>query len=413
MKKLLITQIFLLCSIAFSQNQWVIYTTQNSGLPSNLVTSIIIDSNNVKWITTHNGFARFQGNTWTVYDTTNSGMPANHCGIVVKDNKNKLWITSSPKGIVRYDGVNWFGYNNENTGVPINSTSCMCIDNSNIKWIGGPGLIKFDDTTWTHYHTGNSGIPSNMVLSAYSKDNKLWVGTWDAGVGRFDGQNWTNYNPGNSGLPSNRIYKVHSDNEGNIWFATYFGGVAKFNYPQNQWTVYNSTNSGLPSNNTVSIYIDNNNVKWIGNDGLAIFNDTNWQVFSYSFIGNPVNFAKDRYGNMWICTTVGLYVYNPTGVVGIKNNEEVVPANIIIMRNYPNPFNSQTKIEITLPERAKIKLNIYDINGRLIENIAESNYNKGSHTFYLNGNNLASGIYFYCLSADGKKIDTKKMILIK
>ncbi|MCI0473554.1 MAG: hypothetical protein L0Y76_08230, partial [Ignavibacteria bacterium] len=78
MKTFIIITLLLFSVLAEAQPQWVIYTQFNSGLPSSLVGSILIDSNNVKWITTDNGFARLQGNTWTVYDTLNSGLPQNY-----------------------------------------------------------------------------------------------------------------------------------------------------------------------------------------------------------------------------------------------------------------------------------------------------------------------------------------------
>ena len=414
MKKLLIILALMFFSISYSQNQWVIYRTNNSGLPDNSVGTVLIDSTNTKWITTLNGFARLKGNTWTVYDTTNSGMPANHCGVVSKDNQNRLWITSSPKGVMRYDGINWMVYNNENTGVPVNSTCCMCIDDSDTKWIGGFGLIKFNNTTWTHYNTGNSGIPSNMVLSVYSKDNILWVGTWDAGVGRFDGQNWTVYNAGNSGLPSNRIYQIDSDNDGNIWFATQFGGVTKFNYSQNQWTIYNRENSGLPTNNLWSVYIDNNNTKWIGYSGCAIYNDTNWQTFSYSFIGDVIGFAKDKYNNMWICSAgSGLFVYNPAGVVGVENQQNEIPASYKLYQNYPNPFNPTTVIRFQIQDARFVTIKLFDIIGKEISTLVNEKKQPGTYEVTFDGSRISSGIYFYGFSVDGKLIDTKKLILIK
>ena len=59
-----------------SQNpQWIIYQTGNSGLPSNHISDIVIDSNNVKWIGTDNGVAKFDDTTWTVYKPLNFGMP--------------------------------------------------------------------------------------------------------------------------------------------------------------------------------------------------------------------------------------------------------------------------------------------------------------------------------------------------
>lgn len=397
-----------------AQPQWVHYTTSNSGLPSNSVLAILVDSNNVKWITTYNGFVRLKGNTWTVYDTTNSGIPTNLCASVMQDRQNNIWMIIPDKGVVKFDGINWTFYNDENTGYSLHNITSISIDSLNNKWVGiGGGILMFNDTVWTRYHIGNSGIPSNGVLSVYNQGSIVWVGTYDEGVGRFDGQNWTTYNASNSGLPSNYINRMNKDLNDNIWFATLAGGAAKFNYLQNQWTVYNTGNSSIPSNYVSVVYIDNNNVKWIGTyEGFAIFNDTTWQVFPYSFIGSVRNFAKDRYGNMWICGGGGIYVYNPAGVVGIENNTNIVPENYLLIRNYPNPFNSQTKIEVTIPENTLMSLNIYDINGRLIEQIAKGNYRKGIYMFSFKGDNLASGVYFVQLKTDSK-IKVHKIILQK
>jgi ligand-binding sensor domain-containing protein len=73
-KILILTFIFLLPYYAHSQNQWRVFTTQNSILPSNLIGSIVIDRNNVKWIGTANGIVRIEGNNWQLFDMTNT-----HC----------------------------------------------------------------------------------------------------------------------------------------------------------------------------------------------------------------------------------------------------------------------------------------------------------------------------------------------
>jgi len=417
MKKIFVILILFYSTVSFSQNQWVIYTTQNSGLPSNMVGSILIDSNNVKWITTDNGFVKLQGNNWTIYDTINSGLPQNYCYGVTKDRKNILWLCTPGKGVLKYDGINWTLYNNENTGVPINWGGFIAFDNSNTKWFAGTGLIKYDDTNWVYYNTNNSGLPTNETMDVYIKDDIKWIGTYMGGVVRFDGQNWTVYNTSNSGLPSNWIYMVKSDLYNNLWFATFFGGVAKFNYNQNQWTVYNTTNSGLHDNNTFSIYIDNNNTKWIGANGLAIYNDTAWHIFPYPFIGDVFNFAKDRYGNMWICSAGGLYVYNPAGVVGVESNSTVINENYLLIKNYPNPFNATTKIKYKIPkstnsQTSNVKLIIYNILGKEIETLVNEEQKTGEYEAVFNGSNLASGIYFVVLKADSK-IKVHKIVLQK
>lgn len=399
-----------------SQNQWVIYTTYNSGLPSNMIGSIYIDSNNTKWITTTNGLAKLNGNTWTVYDTTNSGIPQNHCYGIIKDKFGLFWMSVPSKGIVKYNEINWTLYNYNNTGVPINNGGPIAFDNSNTKWIGGYGLFKYNDTNWVWYNDTNSGLPSNNTFSVFVQNNIVWVGA-NAGVARFDGNNWTVYNTINSGLPWNWVYMIKSDNFSNFWFATFGGGVAKFKYEQNLWTVYNTENSGLHDNNTFSIYIDNNNVKWIGASGLAIFNDTTWQIFPYSFIGDVFNFAKDRYGNMWICTSRGLYVYNPNGVVGIENNSTIISENMLLISNYPNPFNPSTIIKYNIPRyggstTGLITLKIYDILGKEITTLINEKKSPGTYEVTFNGSNLASGIYLVVLKTDSK-IKINKIVLQK
>ncbi|MBN1634337.1 MAG: T9SS type A sorting domain-containing protein [Ignavibacteria bacterium] len=418
--KYFLTTIFLLfSSLVQAQPQWVIYTTNNSGLPSNLVGSILIDSNNVKWITTNNGFVKLQDTTWTVYDTLNSGLPQNACGVIRKDKRNNIWLSCGGKGLVKYDGVNWTVYNNENTGFPVNWTAVGDVDDYNNKWIVGAGLFKFNDTNWIWFNTGNSGLPTNETKCTFVKNNIVWVGTYMGGVVKFDGVNWTVYNTLNSGLPSNWVRMITSDLQNNLWFATFFGGLAKYNESQNLWTVYNTTNSGLHHNNLYSVYVDNNSVKWIGGGGMAIFNDTTWQIFTYPFITEVFNFSKDRYGNMWICSDIGLYIYNPAGVVGIENNTTIISENYLFIQNYPNPFNSETKIKYqvarggeTFRNSKYVSLKIYDILGKEITTLVNKKQDIGEYEVSFNGLNLAGGIYFAVLKID-TKVKVHKIVLQK
>jgi hypothetical protein len=57
----LLTFLFLLPFYTYSQNQWRVFTTQNSGLPHNNVACIGIDTNGNKWIGTENGLAKYTG----------------------------------------------------------------------------------------------------------------------------------------------------------------------------------------------------------------------------------------------------------------------------------------------------------------------------------------------------------------
>jgi len=89
-----------------------------------------------------------------------------------------------------------------------------------------------------------------------------------------------------------------------------------------------------------------------------------------------------------------------------------LPTTNALHQNYPNPFNPETQISFSLPERADVKLDIYNIMGQKVATVAEGSYEAGIHTVTWDGSQSASGVYFYKLTAgDYKK--TRKMLLLK
>lgn len=109
--------------------------------------------------------------------------------------------------------------------------------------------------------------------------------------------------------------------------------------------------------------------------------------------------------------------YALSGVIPPASSYFVSPDNYELKQNYPNPFNPSTKISYTLPEDAMVTLKIYDLLGRKITELVSTRQTKGFYTVEFNSNEyrLASGIYYYTLSADGtrKYSSVKKMALIK
>jgi hypothetical protein len=86
-------------------------------------------------------------------------------------------------------------------------------------------------------------------------------------------------------------------------------------------------------------------------------------------------------------------------------------------QSHPNPFNSQTWIDYTLPEQTHVNLSIFDISGKLVSTLQSGQQLAGKHSVMWNalddnGNPVMSGIYFYRLHTEGF-VDTKKMFLLK
>jgi len=98
-------------------------------------------------------------------------------------------------------------------------------------------------------------------------------------------------------------------------------------------------------------------------------------------------------------------------------SEMSVPSNFQLKQNYPNPFNPVTTINFDLSENSNVKLSIYDMTGRLINELVNTEMNIGNHSVYwngldINGNNVGAGIYLYKLQTDNFT-QTKKMILLR
>jgi len=90
-----------------------------------------------------------------------------------------------------------------------------------------------------------------------------------------------------------------------------------------------------------------------------------------------------------------------------------------LKQNYPNPFNPQTTINFSLDKAGPVSLRIYDITGKLVKTIYNNKEFKAGSKFKANwdgtnnfGNKAASGTFYYRLKA-GKKVSTKKMVLLR
>ncbi|WP_185957377.1 sialate O-acetylesterase [Gracilimonas mengyeensis] len=89
-----------------------------------------------------------------------------------------------------------------------------------------------------------------------------------------------------------------------------------------------------------------------------------------------------------------------------------LPTRFDLKQNYPNPFNPTTQITFQLPKTEKIKLQVFDVTGKLVGTLVDKVEQAGTHTISFDAGNLSSGIYFYQLSGSFG-IRTQKMTLIK
>ncbi len=78
-----------------------------------------------------------------------------------------------------------------------------------------------------------------------------------------------------------------------------------------------------------------------------------------------------------------------------------IPADLTVSPPYPNPFNEATAITYDLPSRSAVRIDVYDGAGRLVLVLAGREESAGHHAMLLDGNGLASGIYYVRLITGG------------
>jgi hypothetical protein len=95
-----------------------------------------------------------------------------------------------------------------------------------------------------------------------------------------------------------------------------------------------------------------------------------------------------------------------------SNGSSNQPVEFSISQNFPNPFRHQTRIDFYIAIPAATTLRVFDIFGREIATLVQSELGVGKHTAYFYADNFSSGVYFYRIRA-GSFTKTERMLLLK
>ena len=158
-------------------------------------------------------------------------------------------------------------------------------------------------------------------------------------------------------------------------------------------------------NDTGGITILPQTMSAYGNDGNH-YNDSINQPPNTAVpqnVANALHYSSDH------LPIVALFKFE--NVIGVKNQNEIASV-FNLEQNYPNPFNPNTIIRYELKTESFIKLNVYNITGKLISNLVNKKQRAGEYEVDFSGEGLPSGVYIYRLST-GKYTEYKKMILLK
>lgn len=89
-----------------------------------------------------------------------------------------------------------------------------------------------------------------------------------------------------------------------------------------------------------------------------------------------------------------------------------LPHSPLLLDNYPNPFNATTTIRFELPAAQRVKLYVFDIQGRHLATLIDSPLVAGLHEMRFDANRYSTGLYF-CRLQTGRETRTQKLLLLK
>ncbi|RMF63322.1 MAG: T9SS C-terminal target domain-containing protein, partial [Bacteroidetes bacterium] len=89
-----------------------------------------------------------------------------------------------------------------------------------------------------------------------------------------------------------------------------------------------------------------------------------------------------------------------------------LPTVFALAPAYPNPFNPATSLRYDLPRPEHVRLDVYDVIGRRVATLVDTEQKAGRYEVRFDARHLASGVYFYRLRA-GDFVQTRKMVLLK
>ncbi len=183
-------------------------------------------------------------------------------------------------------------------------------------------------------------------------------------------------------------------------------------------------NNNLPLSGALMI-IKNNLGQVIGydmTDGQGAYEITGVISGDYNVSASKVSYGSEMEAvvfNSTIHTTMLVNFDLNQSVAGIPEEKEtlIIPTELELASNFPNPFNPETKISIGLPNTQHVKIVVYNLLGQSISELANGELPAGRHSFIWNGTDSAgkhvsSGIYFYSLETADQRL-VKKMIFSK
>lgn len=382
--------------VVWFNNDKIKVFNKSNGLKTSLVTSFGEDREGNMWFgTSGSGLFKYGGDKFVAFNEE-SGLGGNIVRCIFEDNKGNVYLGDDNNTISVYDGKKLELLESSAKAKMPQSRKMIELKNGNILIATVGGLFEYDkkrftpvsnayglkqqipvidmiqdaDTIWMAIYgkglmkvspggkkewftSENSDLKSPFITNLFKDShNNIWIST-TKGVFKFDGINFTHFNDNNQ-LNSSWILQSAEDKVGNIWFATFTGGLNK--YDGKIFTYYDSS-SGIKSDNIYSVIADAEGNIWAGtqNGVDKITLDQAGDIVSIQnfdkndgFVGIENNGGcnlLDKDGNLWFGTINGAMMYNPAAERTNHLEPPVYLRDVLLNFEAPNWSSDSLKAE--------------------------------------------------------------------
>ncbi len=137
---------------------------------------------------------------------------------------------------------------------------------------------------------------------------------------------------------------------------------------------------------------------------------------NYEYLDTTIDQNVVYYYRLKQIDVVGGFEYSDTVMVNLLSSINLDKSNqttsFMISDNFPNPFNPSTKINFQIPVQQFMQINLYDLEGGLVKEIAKQEFLPGNYQLLLDFSYYSTGIYFVRFESD-KNTVTKRLTYIK
>jgi signal transduction histidine kinase/ligand-binding sensor domain-containing protein len=329
------------------------YTPQD-GLPCESIYDILEDREGTIWLATCRGLSMLSDSVFMTFSTLN-GLVKNSVRKLAEDDLGNIWFGTNGGGVSRYNGKAITKITDDPINVNVND---IIADRNGNLWFStnSNGVSRYDGNEIISF-TKDQGLARNTIsFLAEDKLGRIWFSTYyGGGVGCLDfnltqdsllslePQPFSNNDSKPShqarlttyttqqGLAFDAAYSITEDKTGNLWFATYGGGISRFD--GQSFTNY-TTKQGLASNDVFTIFEDSKGNLWILyvlSEGITLFDGKSFSTFTQAQ-GLPSlgvwNMAEDKEGNLWFGSEHGLILLRANELIEIskaKSSQEYSP----------------------------------------------------------------------------------------